>query len=335
MKNVVRMICALCCAVGLFGMHAPMADAKTTIKLAHMLNQGNSMYDSLAYFGKTAEELSKGEIKVQIYPGAQLGSDIATIEAVLNKQIEMAAIGNMNISVYTDEFLWTNLPYIFKDAEGLQKVLDSKFLAESIKKVEDSSNLKILFAVNSAGPIYPWFAKKQIRVPADMKGMKIRSTASPVQQDLIRALGANPTPVAWPEVYMAIEQGVAEGLICDYLWIYSAKLEEVNKHVTDMAAVMMPTFVLIGMNKEVFYSYPENVQKVIVEAGQMAQQFSHKAGRDAAAAQLEYGRKAGVNIYNPTPEESEKWVEAGRSIWPKHTAGMSQEFLDAVIKFQE
>ena len=310
------------------------AEKKIVFRLGHTLSPGNFLYNDFELFKKLAEEKSGGKVEVLIYPGGQLGSDVQLVEQVGQKAIEAAGSSSNNIAAISDIYLWSNLPYLFTDLAAAQKVFAGEIGEDCKKRFEESTRYKILMYADYGGTRTLYTARKQVKTPGDLKGMKLRTTATPIEQDFVRALGANPTPIAWMEIFMGLEQGVVEGLFNDNVWIYSAKHHEVCKYATVVPGTIYATHLLL-VNKEVFNAYPEDVKKALLDAARETQaaNFANSAKSDALLE--EDMKKIGMSFYRTTPEETEAFRQAGRGIWEKYYNQIDKKFVERVLEAQK
>jgi len=254
----------------------PLAYAGTRpiiLKLGYVHVPENPSAVSSIRFGKLVEERTQGRVKVEIYPGGQLGQQPEVFAGVSMGTIEMSNMSTSAIVQFCPEMGVWDLPYLFRDSRHAYSVLDGPIG----KKVSDLC-LKKTGARNLAYTENGWrhFTNKvrPINTPDDLKGLKIRSISAPMMVEAIRALGANPVPVAWGEVYMALQQGVADGQENPHNNTYGAKLYEVQKYVSMSAHVYNPMGHII--NEKLFQSLPADIQKILVDTAQESAVYSRE-----------------------------------------------------------
>jgi len=304
-----------------------------TLTLAHTAKPGTAVAKTYDKFKELGEKKSNGQLKVKVYPNGQLGGDKDNVEAVEKGSIDIGSAGANNMAPFTDIFLFADLPYVWESIESSYKVWNGDIGKELKAKVEDELGMKALMFVdvgsfrNILNNLHP------VKVPADLNGMKIRATASPIEVATLKAWGANPTPVAWPETYMALEQKVVNAEHLQYLWMYTAKHHEAIDYITEIGAVQSVHVAL--MNKDKFNKLSAEMQKIVLDAAQEAQEYNF----DIAPKMVEELKKevveAGVEVYVPTPEELEQWKSIREKVWEQFSDKVDMEFVQKVIDAQK
>lgn len=197
------------------------------IKLAHAMTEDSFTHIAAAqYFKPFVEERSNGQIEVQIFPNAQLGSDRQIVEGVRLGTIEMANCASGTAAVFAPALSIWDLPFIFEDRAEAYKVLDGPFgqkISDSLTRV-GLRNLVWLETGfrNITNNVKP------ITSPKDLNGIKLRTMENPVFIETFRELGANPTPMAFGELYTGLQQGTVDGQENPITHIYMQKFYEVQ-----------------------------------------------------------------------------------------------------------
>ena len=175
--------------------------------------------------------------------------------------------------------------------------------------------------------------RRPVRVPEDLRGLKIRATATPVEQAIVRAWGASPTPVSWPEVYMALEQQVVEGTYVQPLWTVSAKQHEAMKYYTETGGVQ--NMHLCFMSKIIWDTLTESQQKAIVEAAAEAEAYNFEIAPQMVEGLKDEMKAIGGQFYYPTDEEMEKWMSIKDAIWNEFSDSIDMDFVNRVVEAQK
>ncbi|WP_034638155.1 TRAP transporter substrate-binding protein [Desulfovibrio cuneatus] len=303
------------------------------LKLAHTSAPHTPIFETYELFKKKVEEKSGGKIIVQVYPLGQLGGDVPTAEGVLKGSIDIASAGSNNMAPFTDIFFWADLPFIFKSIDTVHKVYAGEIGNEYKEKLEKSSDFKCLFYADPGSFRNLMSSKRPLRSPADMGGLKFRSAPSPVEMDTVRAIGASPTPVSWPETYMALEQKVVDGEMQQYHWAVTAMHQEVIKYVTEVPGQHALHLALINKNK--FEALPTAWQKILQEAADEAQQFNFANAEKMNESLKKTCLDAGVTIYTATPEEVNVWREAAMPVWKKYQDKVPQALVERILAAQK
>lgn len=224
------------------------ADAKT-IKLGFSAGTGTPRDIAAQEFKKIVEEKSGGSIKVDIYPAAQLGNDRDLIEGVKMGTVEMSVSSAGNFGNYEPKMGISALPFLLPTFEKAWAFMDSDIVGKVNEGLITSSNIRVLghfdngfrCVTNSVRPI---------NSPKDMEGLLLRTPENPYVMETMKALGANPSPLGFSEVYLALQQHTFDGQENPIPVIYNAKLYEVqdNLAITNHSYDAMPLFI-----NETFY----------------------------------------------------------------------------------
>jgi tripartite ATP-independent transporter DctP family solute receptor len=307
---------------------------KVNIVLSHTGAPDTPIYKTYEKFKEEVESKSDGDITVKIHHSATLAGDTQGIEMLLNGTLDIASAATNNMSPFTDAFQAFDLPYMFKDVDATHKVLENEEIASEFESMlKEDADLELLFYLDPGSQRDVMNSKVLAKVPADIKGLKFRAAESPIELAANEAIGVNPTPITWVEVYSALEQGVVDGLLQQHHWAVTANLHEVTKYVTETGGIH--AMHIAFMSKESFENLSEEQQNIIREAAQVAQQYNF----ENAPLQVEEMKKEmaeeGVEFYTPTAEEMEQWVEAGRSIWPQFEDTFPEGLIERIQAAQE
>ena len=282
------------------------ASAKTLIKLAHYMPAAPewSQHAAAMMFKAFIEGQSGGEMEVAILPAGQVGNIRSAAEQCQNNVIQMMVIDDGSATSFVPEMQIFTLPYLFSSRTIAWEVLDGPLGDELAETFLKQSGLRVLgWAENG----YRHFTNnsKPIKSPADMKGMKIRVMESPAYIAMVKGLGANPTPVAWTELYSALQQKVVDGQENPITNIMSGKLYEVQKFLT----LDGHTYSVHGwiINNDTWKSLSEKNRRIVKDAARMAVVAHRAANTMGDVKGLETLTKAGVQIYSPSSAELEKF----------------------------
>jgi tripartite ATP-independent transporter DctP family solute receptor len=304
-----------------------------TLKLAHTSAEGTTIYKTYDKFKELVTTNSNGQIKVEIFPASSLGGDQALVELTKRGSIDIGSCGTNNLSQFSNLYLWSDLPYVFKSLDGVHKVYGGVIGDEMKKKFEDEQKDLIVLFYADPGSFRSFMnTKREVKTPDDTKGLKIRTAASPVEQATVRAFGAVPTPINWPEVYMSLQQKVVDGEMQQYHWIVTAKHQEIIRYSAEIGGQY--ALHLAVMSKQSWDKLTPDQKKVVAEAAKEAQKYNFE---NAAMLNNDLRQQvidAGVKIYNPTPDEMKKWEQAGQMVWDEYNDKVPRELIDRVLKAQ-
>ena len=173
--------------------------------------------------------LTKGAVKVEVYHNTQLGDAVANVQSVRNGTIGFTTVSASNLNQVVPAMDMYSLPFLFKNEAHFWWFLAQPQAAELAKQMEDKG-IKIIGYIDSGSRNF--FTQKAVRTPDDLKGQKIRVMASPVMVNTMKALGATGVPVAWAELYTALQTGVVDGAENNHPSVVAKKFYEVSKYYT-------------------------------------------------------------------------------------------------------
>lgn len=296
----------LCCAASV-----AQAQSKFVLKLAHSdsVDMATSRKAVMSdAFAREVKAKSGGRIEVQVFGAGALGGEKDLVEGVKNGFIQ-AGLASGVMANYFPSAMVTDIPYLFPNDDIADKVMDGPFgqkLAADFNAATGMHNLcfgEVGFRHFSSG-------KNPIRSPKDLAGLKIRVQETPLYITEMKALGAQPTPIAFPELYTALQTGVVDGQENPVPTMIFAKLFEVQKHVTlDGHNYGIDWFV---MSDKFYKSLPADLLKVVTDAAKVACGEERKANRTFAAAGSKTLAEKGVSVYTPTTAEMAQFRAAAQ-----------------------
>ncbi len=242
-----------------------LAAAPVTLKLAHLNPQQPFDIPSAAIaavFKAEVEANSNGEIEVEIFPNGVLGKERETMVQVKGGVVQSYIASTGGMSTFYPLIDVTNLPFAFSSYNVGYRVYDGDFGQDLAEDIEQKTGLKVLGFGESGGFFAISNSRRPIKSPSDMRGIKIRTMTVPLHMEIIKALGASPTPIAWAEVYTSLQTGVVDGQMNPISIINMAKFYEVQKYITLTNHLYAP-YVWV-MNPR-FYNGLTSSQKEIVD----------------------------------------------------------------------
>jgi len=264
-------------------------------------------YASTLYFQSLVESQSKGRVKVQIFPSNQLGSERESLEGLKLGTHQMDLTSSGAVPAFFPEIQCLALPYLFESRAVAWKVFDGWFGQELSEAMAQKAGMRILGYCEN-GIRHFVTTKKQINSPDDLKGLKIRTMENPAHMRLVKALGASPTPIAWGELYTAVQQGVVDGYELPLPLIEFVKLFQVSKHVVLDGHIYDPAFIWI--NEKFFQSLPKDlrvmVKNAVIEANVIERGQQAYWTEVPAAENL---KKEGMVLTSPSPEARKAFRE--------------------------
>ncbi len=304
------------------------ADKQETIVLRYgELNpDGHPITMAANKFAELAATKSNGRIKISVYPSGQLGDQSTEIQGVQMGAIDMfRANTSFLVDMGIKDMQVFSLPYLFNDLDHARRVLDSKFGDDFLGKI-DNSGLKM----GGVGyfletPRNYFFSDKVVTSVADMKGVKVRVPQSQLFMDTARAFGASPTPIAYSELYTALQTGVVDGAENPVAGYYANKFYEVAGNYTFDGHDLSPSVVLCS---EITWAKISKAdQDIIRSAFKEAQAWYRKYLDGETAKAIEDMKSRGINFYEV--DNIKEWQDAVSPLYTKYGADVKQ-YVDAV-----
>ena len=224
------------------------------------------------YFAEEVGVLTKGTVKVEAYANTQLGDAVVSVQSVRNGTIGFATVSTANLNQVVPAMDMYSLPFLFKNEAHFWWFLAQPQAAELAQQLE-AKGIKIIAYMDSGARNF--FSQKAIRTPDDMKGEKIRVMASPVMVNTMKALGATGVPVAWAELYTALQTGVVDGAENNHPSVVAKKFYEVSKYYTLDEHMRIPDTIIMSM--KLWNQLNDDQKKAVLEAGQRAQAYMRGA----------------------------------------------------------
>lgn len=283
--------------------------ADHTLRIVHLSNTNDEDYDGALTFKDYVEARSNGKIAVEVFPGAQLcGNAGECYEATQANIIQIHQMTIGGISVAFPELQVLDLPYMMDNDAVAEEVLTGPFLNVLRQHVLKKGGPRIMTITNTGGWRNIANTKRQVKTPADMKGLRIRTINSPLQQTLVESMGASATPVAWPEVYTSLATGVIDGSKNGITDIVGMKFHEHIKHLTlDGHAYMASLWI---MNEETYQALDDEQKRIVNDGFRHLGQVCFAFPKRRAIEAYEEFKKAGGTIYVPTDDEKAAFRKA-------------------------
>jgi len=266
---------------------------KMVLKLGHSLDTGHPVHKSMEFMRKRLEEISDGQMSLEIYPSSVLGNETVCIKQLQNGSLAMTKTSAAAMENFIPEMSVFSLPYIFRDDKHAWKVFNGPIGKELLQSGKNKFLKGLCYY--DAGTRNFYTKSKPIRTPDDLKGLKIRVMKSQTAMDMVSAMGGSPTPIAWGELYSALAQGVVNGAENNPPSFSSNKHYEVCKHFTLDAHTRVPDILLIST--KVWDKLSSRQQKWLQQAADESSIFERKLWKEKTIEALEKAKKEGVTIY--------------------------------------
>lgn len=333
MKQSLKLVSTMVLSAFLFsvGASAQTAEKKYVLKLAHAdsvdmtISRKAVMAD---VFAKEVKAKSNGRIEVQVFGAGALGGERDIVEGVKNGFIQAGLASGVMANFYPNSMV-TDIPYLFPSEAVADRVMDGPYGQKLSEDFLASTGMQNL-CFGEVGFRHFTSGKVPIHSPKDLVGMKIRVQETPLYITEMKALGAQPTPIAWPETYTALQTGVVDGHENVIPSIIFAKIYEVQKYVTlDGHNYGVDWFV---MNDKFFKSLPPDLQKVVQGAAKHACAKERRVNRVFTSDGIKTLTDKGVTVYTPTAAELAEFKAATQqpvTDWLK--TKVDQKWIDGLL----
>ena len=305
-------------AVPLVSARARAAGSKYVMKIAHVLTEADNVHRALGKFKDVLEKKAAGQVEVQIYPNSALGSLRVTFDGVQLGTLEAGVYDAATPGNVVPVWNAPELPYLFRDLDHVHKVVDGPIGQELDAALLQKARVRTLAVYDTT--FRKIFTKgKPINGLSDMKGLKIRVPEAQTYVRCMQLLGANPTPVAWGELYTALQMGVVEGFENKCEAAFNAKLHEQTK----FAAYTGHIFVLnpLMCSDRWFNTLPKDIQQIVLEAAKESLAWQRAEAPASEKAFEQKMKDAGVTFTSPDPAPFRKAVEPFYKEWGDKNAG--------------
>ena len=300
MKKITIMLLVLTLAFMMIGAQSVLA-AKT-VKVGHGHSTSHPVHLGFEVFKELLEKKSGGDFKVEIFPNSQLGSEAEMAEMCKLGTMQCVMFGrfeSMGMELYTPA-----LPFIFKDYYHVNRVLSGP-IGDYIASFTEDNGLKLL------GWAHSGFRQitnnvRPIKSPADLKGLKMRTPPLENILQTMQSFGANATPIAYSELYMALKTGVVDGQENPWVNVVSEKMYEVQKYATEVNYIYMPGPFCAGLDW--WEGLSEEDQRMVGEAAAVATKYTNYITESSNEAYKQKCIDEGMEIYEPTDAERQAFI---------------------------
>ncbi|MBM3604499.1 MAG: C4-dicarboxylate ABC transporter substrate-binding protein [Alphaproteobacteria bacterium] len=302
----------------------PAFAADYTIRAVANSNEDDEDFDGLQVFKSHVEAASNGAIAVEIYMGTQLCSNGAEcLQGVADGSIDVYISTTDGAAGLFPYFQVLDLPYLMADDRVAERVLSGDFTRTlRDKALADSGDTLRLMTIGNTGG-WRGFAntKRRIQAPEDVAGLKMRTVVADLPQELVRAMGASPTPIPWPELFTSLQTNVVEGTANGITDIMSMKFPEAGlRYLTLDGHAYMSAF--WWMSNDTFMAMPEDMRQIVVDGFYQLQQATFASPKRKSIEAYEAFVAGGGDLYVPSVEEKAAFGEAAAPVYDWFTSSV-------------
>lgn len=298
------------------------------IKLGSANSDKHTLYKGYEKFKEIVEAKSNGALKVQIYPNGQIGSDQTMIQGLQTGTLEALGVSTSILANFSAPMYAYDLPFVFKNEQVADKVLDGPYGQEAGKLLEGQGMVLLSYMENGFRNLTD--SKHEIKTVDDLKGMKIRTMQSPMQLDIWKALGANPTPIAYGELFTAMQQHVVDGEENPFGNIALDRFYEVQKYLTLTNHVYNPMGLV--MSKQFYDKLTPEQQKIVKDAAVEASTLQRQLNRDQSAKFKQTLIDKGMKVTELTPAAYQGFVDKVQPVFKAYTDKIGKQNLEEFMK---
>ncbi|MFV9511461.1 TRAP transporter substrate-binding protein [Tepidibacillus sp. LV47] len=301
---------------------------KIVIKFSHVVAENTPKGQAAIMFANKVKEKTNGRVEVQVFPNSQLYKDEDVLNAIQQGNVQMAAPATSVITKLYPQWQVFDLPFAFADHEQVQQAMEGE-IGKKLFSLLEEKNIKGL-AMWDNGFKQMGSNKKELIKPEDFAGQKFRVMSSKVLEEQFKAVGANPVPMPFGEVYNALEQGVIDGQENTLSNIYSQKMHEVQKYLTLSYHGYLGYAVIT--NKKFWDSLPADVRSQIEAALDETTQWVRQNAKDINEQMLQKikAENPKIKIHELTPEEKKLWIAKMDPIYDKFKNEIGEDLINAV-----
>ncbi len=298
--------------------------ADKEFKLALQNPKGHPLEMGATKFAELVDSKSKGALKVKVFAGGALGGDAQNVSALQGGTLDMVVLNSGILASQVKEFAVYDFPFMFATSEEADKIVDGEFGKSLHAKLEEKGIVGLAYWELGFRDITN--SQRPITKVDDIKGLKLRVIPNAINVDWVTALGANPTPMPFPEVYAALEQKAIDGQENPVTVIASNKFYEVQKNLALTHHQYNPQSAIIS--KKVWDTLTPEQQTILREAANEAAVYERGIAREKATAALEELKKSGMEVTELPAEELAKMRETLKPVIAKHAELVGKETVD-------
>ncbi|WP_218971805.1 TRAP transporter substrate-binding protein [Necropsobacter massiliensis] len=295
------------------------------IKFSHVVANETPKGQGALMFQKLVEQRLAGKVKVEVYPNSSLYGDGKEMEALLLNNVQMLAPSLAKFDKYTPKIQLFDLPFLFDDINAVERFEQSDAGKSLLKSMEDKGITGLAYWNNDLKQLS---ANKELRLPKDARGLKFRVQNSEVLDAQFKALKAVPRKMAFGEMYQGLQTGVVNGAENPYSNIFSQKINEVQKYITESNHGLLSYMVIV--NTDFWHSVPEDIRAELIT---ILAEVSTEVNKQSHALNLADKQKiidsGSSQIITLTAEQRSQWRDAVKPVWKQFEDAIGADLIQA------
>lgn len=303
---------------------SPCQEKPVTLKLGHAVAPDHPYHLGAMKFSELVSQRTKNKLKVDVFPSTQLGNERDMVEGLQLGTIDLVVTSTGPIGGFVPKMFVVDLPFLFRDREHAYKVLDGPIGKDLLSALSAKGIKGLSFWENGFRQITN--NVRPIEKPEDLKGIKIRTMENKVHLASFKAFGASPTPMAWSEVYTALQQKTIDAQENPIAIIYFQKIFEVQKYLALTGHFYSPALLL--MSEKSFNNLSKEVQKVVADTALECAAYERNLLGDNEAKQIAEIKAKGMQVATPNKK---LFQDAAASVYKEFEAQFGRDTIDKII----
>lgn len=306
--------------------------AKVTLTLSTPDPDSSSITKAANHFAQLVAEKSKGAVEIKVFPDGVLygGDPSAAVKQLGAGSLDMLVLSTSLYANFDPRFTAISIPYLFDNTEQLLEYMNGELGQDLLTGLEKLQIKGLALWPRTFRQMTN--SKRPITGPQDLKGLKFRIPNNPLWVEFFKAAGAAPVPMAFGELYNALQLKTVDGQENPIDVIKSAKFYEVQKYMT-ISNHMADAWV-VGINANKFAALPQDVQKLLVEAAAETQRWKFQYAQEQDLKDIEFLKGQGMEVNTLTPEQQQAFVDLAKSLYPKFADLVGdQAFFEKTLRF--
>lgn len=315
-----------------FAISTSVFAADYDLKFGMVAGTSTNEYKAAEYFAKEVKEKSAGKIEISIYPSAQLGDDRVMLKQLKDGALDFTFAESARFQLFYPEAEVFALPYLIKDFDVAKKVLlDTKFGQDLLSKIDKDLNMQVIgIAYNGTRQTT---SNRPINSIADMKGLKLRVPNAATNLALAKYVGAAPTPMAFSEVYLALQTHSVDGQENPLSTIQAQKFYEVQKYLALTNHILNDQLYLVS--NDTLNDLPEDLQKVVKDAAAKAAEYHTKLFKESESELITFFKDHGVTVTEPDLKPFKEALQAYYDDYIKRTGETGKKAIEEISKLDQ
>ncbi|MBZ4652998.1 MAG: tripartite ATP-independent periplasmic transporter solute receptor, DctP family [Peptococcaceae bacterium] len=315
------------CSSGQKAPEKPKEGEKYLLKLGHVANPANPYAQAAERLAQLVKERTNGNVEIQVFPSSQLGDQRDLLEGLQLGTVDATVTSSAVLAQFAPKAQVIDLPYLFRDKQHVYKVVDGP-LAQEIFAGLDKVGM-VYMSTWENGFRHLTNSKHPITKPEDMKGLKIRVMENKVYIEMMKALGANPTPMAMGEVFTALQQKTVDAQENPISQIFASRFYEVQKYLTLDGHTYSPSVVVFS--KKTIDKLPKEYVDIIKKTAEEVRDWERKKMADDEAMMLDTCKKNGMEIIELTPEQKKAFADAMKPVWAQFENVVGKDLIEKIL----